>query len=304
MSVVSSFDGVNRIIYLKQGVDSFHPIDDIYREYVAERRLSEEFRKYYPFMVASFTTFKYNKDGVDYYTPRYIQMLDGAKIIPYDELNIIDVTGEIFTDDGTDPIKLDTLTNGVKINYKPPEAELIKVETGVSGLTQEESDKLMSLDQLTVEIDTAELTDAVWSANSRTLTEGGSGGLSEAELHAGLDNYTNKADWKASDIDMTVTNDAIAAVKADTEAIKTKTDTLVNYDDTALVAQVDTIKTVVDATKALVDEIDTGMDALDANDVNSIYAKLLEVNADMEVLLSTTQNVPADTYDLTFGKII
>lgn len=191
MSVVLNFDGENRRIYLKQGVESFHPIDDVYREYVEERRLNEEFRKYYPFIVASFTTFKYNKNGVDYYTPRYIQLLDGAKIIPYDELSIVDVTGEIFTDDGTDPIRLDTLVNGVKINYKPPEAELIKVETGISGLTIEESDKLMSLGNATVDV--GELTTAIWTAETRTLTE--SSGLTENDLHVGLDNYTNKSDW-------------------------------------------------------------------------------------------------------------
>lgn len=40
-----------------------------------------------------------------------------------------------------------------------------------------------------------------WSNDERTLTsEGGSGGLTEATLHSGLDSYTNKTNWKA-DVD-------------------------------------------------------------------------------------------------------
>ena len=43
----------------------------------------------------------------------------------------------------------------------------------------------------------SEIANAVWIESNRTLTEGGSGGLDEEELHLALDNYANKNDWKA-----------------------------------------------------------------------------------------------------------
>lgn len=65
------------------------------------------------------------------------------------------------------------------------------------------------------------------------------------ELHAGLDSYANKADWKES-ANLVVLEDKI-----------------------------DAIRTVVDLIK-----VDTTV--LDENDVNSIYAKLIEVEADIQ----------------------
>jgi len=41
---------------------------------------------------------------------------------------------------------------------------------------------------------------------------------------------------------------------------------------------------------------------LDTNGVNSIYGKLLEVSIDIQTLLTATSDVPANTYDVTFGK--
>lgn len=97
----------------------------------------------------------------------------------------------------------------------------------------------------------------------------------EDRLHSNLDSYTNKDSWKS-----------------DVSSLPT------------IEAKVDAVKDVLDATKLLIDEIDTGMDALDANDVNSIYAKLLEVNADMETLLAATVDVPQQTHALGLGRLV
>ena len=125
------------------------------------------------------------------------------------------------------------------------------------------------------EQDKQDIIAGVWTNVTRTLTSGG--GITDADIHSGLETYLNKDSYKADTVtvDLSVTN-----------------------------AKIDAAKSVVDATKLLVTGIDTGMDALDANDVNSIYAKLLEVDADMEQLLTTTQNVPQQVYDIGLGKVV
>ena len=68
------------------------------------------------------------------------------------------------------------------------------------GLEEDERNKLMSLSQSTVDVDTTELASAVWSFASRTLTQ--STGLDETQLHSALDSYENKDDWKAVEADI------------------------------------------------------------------------------------------------------
>lgn len=141
MAVVASWDGADRHIHLAQGVTEFHPIDDIYREYRTERSTNEAFRVWEPFMEAIGNEPK----GGGRFTPRYLLLLQGAKIVPYDEDAIIDITGEILTDDQTSPIHFDTLSPGTTIlmNYFPPTAEVIQISSG-SGLSAEQ-DALLSL---------------------------------------------------------------------------------------------------------------------------------------------------------------
>lgn len=146
MAVVASWDGATRRIYLAQGtagVVSFNPCADVYPEYREERRTNESFRRWFPFVRAVGNEPK----GGGKYTPRYLLLLDDGdigqtKIIPFDEDSVINVTGELLTEDQTSPFDLSTLSAGtnVVINYAPPTSEIIQL--GVSGLTQDESDKL------------------------------------------------------------------------------------------------------------------------------------------------------------------
>jgi hypothetical protein len=138
MAVVASWDGATRRIYLAQGVTTFHPIDDIYREYREARRTDETFRRWEPFMVAVGNEPK----GGGRFTPRYLLLLDDGdigqvKIVPFDESITIDVTGEVLTEDQTDPFDYSTQTTPTVVRYAPAEAEII--ELGTSGLTPEES---------------------------------------------------------------------------------------------------------------------------------------------------------------------
>lgn len=140
MAVVDTWDGANRRIYLASGVTEFHPIDDVYREYRTARRIDESFRVWEPFMRAV----GHEPKGGGKYTPRYLLLLDGVKIICFDESTTITVTGEVLTDDQTDPFDYSTRTQPVVVRYQPAEAELISV--GTSGLTAAESQALLDID--------------------------------------------------------------------------------------------------------------------------------------------------------------
>jgi hypothetical protein len=122
MPVVSSFDGPNRIIYLHvDTVDvAWHPVD-IYREYRAERRLNEDFRKYNSFMEYVGNEPK----GGGKATPRYLLLLEGCKIIPYDAAGVTEAEGEILTDDQSDPFDVSGLVNPVVVKYSPADAEIV-----------------------------------------------------------------------------------------------------------------------------------------------------------------------------------
>lgn len=142
MAVVASFDGVLRHVNLLSGVTEFHPIEDIYREYREARRTDEALRKWDPFMRGEGNIAK----GGGKFTPRYLVMLDGAKIVPFDEDGTITVTGEVITDDpdlDPDPIDLAHIgTRKVYIKYAPSEAEIIQVATGAAALTPQQEAEL------------------------------------------------------------------------------------------------------------------------------------------------------------------
>jgi hypothetical protein len=160
MPVVASWDGVARHIHLAQGVTDVHPIDDIYREYREERRTNEAFRVWEPFMRAVGNDPK----GGGKFTPRYLLLLQGAKIVPYDEDAIINITGEVLADDQTSPVYFESLSPGttVLVNYTPPTAEIIQV--GTSGLTLAESQALLDINTNvgTLQVDVSDLGDGVF----------------------------------------------------------------------------------------------------------------------------------------------
>ncbi len=123
--VIDYIDGEARRIYLLSGVDAFHWIDDIYREYVNLRATDESLRKWYPLMNAKGNESK----GGGKYTPRYVTLLNGCRVIPYDENILINVTGEAITDNAdVDPDPFDTTTrvNPLKLYITPPAAEIVR----------------------------------------------------------------------------------------------------------------------------------------------------------------------------------
>jgi len=127
MAVVQSWDGTARRVHLLPDVTEFHPIDDIYREYRTERRTDETLRQYNPFMAAYGNIPK----GGGKATPRYLVLLEGTKIVPYDQPARIVTDGEMISDNPeVDPtvFDLDDLTSSIKILIAPADAEIVYVE--------------------------------------------------------------------------------------------------------------------------------------------------------------------------------
>lgn len=127
--IIDSWDGTNRRIYLKQGVSDIYPIEDIYHEYTNARRLNTSYlRKYAPLLRAEGNV----KKGGGAFTPRYVVLIDGTKIVPYNELLQINQLGDMITDDpDVDATLYDisSLTVPKVVFIKPSEAEIIQLNS-------------------------------------------------------------------------------------------------------------------------------------------------------------------------------
>jgi len=126
--IVQTWDGAARRAYLKQGVADFFPIEDLYHEYRTARRTDENLRKFDAFMRAEGNIAK----GAGAFTPRYVVLLDGFKMIPYDESLQVNQLGDIITDDpDNDPTLYDIsyITGPKPIFIKPSEAETIQLNS-------------------------------------------------------------------------------------------------------------------------------------------------------------------------------
>lgn len=124
--VVQLWDGANRRIYLKQGVSNFYPIDDIYKEYRHARKTDENLRKYNSLLKAEGNVPK----GAGAFTPRYVVLLEGTKIVPFDETLQLNQLGDMITDNpDVDATLYDVsgLTHPKPIFIKPSEAETIQL---------------------------------------------------------------------------------------------------------------------------------------------------------------------------------
>lgn len=139
MGLIASINGVTRRIYLDPaaaigGVLSFHPTVDLYSEYKALRASDESVRPYNAFMLSAGNVAK----GGGKYTPRYTMMLEGTKLVIPTGITVVNITGELLTDDSSDALDLSLITGPCRINYTPAEAEVIRVTTSGSDLTVEQ----------------------------------------------------------------------------------------------------------------------------------------------------------------------
>lgn len=66
------------------------------------------------------------------FTPRFMILLGGTKLVPQDLRHTLKITGEIITDNPElDPDIIDTssLTSAVFTDYAPPTAEILSIST-------------------------------------------------------------------------------------------------------------------------------------------------------------------------------
>lgn len=141
MAIIDHIDGPTRRVYLHADTvgGTVHPID-IYKEMRTLRANDDSLKSYTVFLEAYGNVPK----GGGKSTERYVQCINGTRIVPYDATQLLTISGTIITDDGQEGIACfdrDTLipTTRVDIAYVPPQVEVIEVNTG-SGIT--EQDKL------------------------------------------------------------------------------------------------------------------------------------------------------------------
>lgn len=145
MALISSIDPVTRRIYLSLATvgTTIHPID-IYKEMRTLRATDEALRPFDTFLKAYGNVSK----GSGKYTERYVQTVQGTRIVPYDSSQELTINGTIITDDGFEGVScfdrtLLSPTTVVDINYVPPQVEIIVI--GSAGLTAVEiADEVMS----------------------------------------------------------------------------------------------------------------------------------------------------------------
>ena len=129
MAIIDYIDGPNRDVYLDISTlnTEIHPID-IYKEMRTLRADNEDLRKYDLFMSADGNVTKTATTS----TERYVTLLDGTRIIPYDSTHVLTIIGTIITDSGQSGVNcfdrtLLSSSTVVDINYVPPQVEVITV---------------------------------------------------------------------------------------------------------------------------------------------------------------------------------
>jgi len=145
--MIDHIDPVNRLVYLdKSTVNTLvHPID-IYRAMRNLRLTDESLRPFDVFMTMRGAE-KKNPSGSKR-TERYLVLLGGTYIVPFDAEGYLTIDETIISDIGLEGVECfnrNSLSNRVDINYIPKQVEIITVASGGTGLTQEEHDKLMAI---------------------------------------------------------------------------------------------------------------------------------------------------------------
>lgn len=126
MPLIQSINGATRRIYLDAayavaGELTFHPVLHLYPEYKAQRQANEAVRPYDAFMAAYGNVAK----GGGKYTPRYLMLLAGTKLVVPNGITKVWITGELLTDDASDPFDDTLLTNKCRFYFQPPTAESV-----------------------------------------------------------------------------------------------------------------------------------------------------------------------------------
>lgn len=164
-----TFDGPNKLIIADAGTTYLNVAVDIYSAWKIWAAQDENI-KYEQAMrvVGGDPTVGGNRIS------GYFFLMNGWRIRPQEANHYLVVDGILLVDGGGDPFVNTLGTYNVRINQITPlQAEAILVETGVSGLTAEESNQLLSLGSVP---SAPEIADAVWDEDLTTHTAANSAG--------------------------------------------------------------------------------------------------------------------------------
>ena len=101
----------------------------------------------------------------------YFFLTNGWKLRPQEANHTLTIDGILLDDSGGDPYVSTLGTFNVRINATIPlQAEAIIVETGVSGLTQSESNQLSLIDQIQTLVDELHKLQGLDASNPMTVT--------------------------------------------------------------------------------------------------------------------------------------
>jgi len=142
------------------------------------------------------------------------------------------------------------------------------------------------------------------------------GGMSEADLHNGLDNYANKDDYKAT---TTISSNMRGTDGAVTSLAGIATSTNVSDAETNIINNIDTLTSTVDNMDLTVDNIDSTVDnidstvsnidttvdgiAFDVDEIDTVVSQIQDTVDDVEdkvddVLITVQNNEATDTNEL------
>lgn len=277
MTIVASVDYVEKKIYLHADTVGIE-LDtmDVYKEVRTLRRLDSQtpypHRSFKPIIIQGGNIQK----TATTFTPKYVQLLYGCRIIPYDADQNLKVVRDTFTDDGKvgrDCFDRTGLINNVDIDYVPPQVEIIEVSSG-SGLSQEEHDKLLDLDTNNLDIavstrladvDYIEPDNAVISANNIKLNDIGN-------------DITNLDD------DVSVVDSKVTGISTEVNTIKQNT---INIE-----AKIDIIDTLIDNITSTLITIESKIDIIDGivDNILSQTNDISTINTAVEVIRKIAGN--------------
>lgn len=150
MALVDHVDYPNQRIYLSaETADTIIDTLDIYKEVRALRMSTDAHQGYKPLIIAGGNIPKI--PGVSYTAP-YVQLLYGARIVPFNGSHKLTVIRDTFTDDGfanADCFDRTPLSPGVDvdIDFQVSQVEIRIVNSG-SGLSLEQAAMLVRIEQL------------------------------------------------------------------------------------------------------------------------------------------------------------
>lgn len=134
MPLIDRIDGPNRLVYLTaETAGTVLDLQELYREERALRRVDEALRRHPKFMVMEGNIPK----GGGKFTERYLVLLGGTKIIPWDVDSTVAVTTTLIGDDGSaeGPGQFDRsgTASNVDISYSPDQVEVRVIEPSTGG---------------------------------------------------------------------------------------------------------------------------------------------------------------------------